>query len=90
MITAPLFPNLPAKPTRGRQDIVARFGARTLVLPWLGILASGDNRLRPTLRDRFVTPFGVIGTVAADARDTLVNGNLVELNRPGFRGGRLV
>jgi len=61
MIASPLFPDLPAKPARGRQDSIAGFGARTLVLPWLGVFASRDDRLRPMLRNRFVTAFGVVG-----------------------------
>ena len=31
-----------------------------------------------TLRNSFMTAFGVVGTIAADARDGLVSGNLVE------------
>jgi hypothetical protein len=40
----------------------------------LGVLASGDNRLRPKLRNRFVTAFGVVDTIAADAGDNLIGG----------------
>lgn len=40
-----------------------------------------NHRLCPTLRNRFVTAFGVVGTIAADARDGLVSGNLVEQAR---------
>jgi len=81
VIAAPVFPDFPAKLARGRQDGVAGLGTRTLVLPWLGVFASGDNRLCPTLRNRFVTAFGVVSTIAADARDGLVSGNLVEQAR---------
>jgi hypothetical protein len=71
----------PAKPARSCQNSVAGFGARTLVLPWPGVLASGDNRLRPKLRNRFVTAFGVVGTIAADAGNDLISGNLAEQAR---------
>lgn len=74
VITAPLLPDLPAKKARGRQDGVSGFSTRTLVLSWRGVPASGDKRLRPTLRDRLVTAFGVIVTIAADARHGLVAG----------------
>jgi len=40
--------------------------------------ASRDDRLRPTLRNRFMTVFCIVGAVAADARDPLLGGNLVE------------
>jgi hypothetical protein len=81
VIAAPLLPDFPAKPARSCQDSVTSFGARKLVLPWLGVLANGDNRLRPNLRNRFVTTFGVVGTIAADAGDDLTGGNLVEQAR---------
>lgn len=74
MIAAPLLPDFPTKPACGRQDGVASLGIRTLVLSWLGVLASGDNRLRLTLRNCFVTAFGIVGTIAAEARDGLVSG----------------
>jgi hypothetical protein len=78
VIAAPLLPDFPAKPARSCQDSVAGFGARTLALPWFGVLASGDNRLRPTFRNRFVTAFGVVGTIAADARHGLASWNLLK------------
>ena len=81
MIAAPLLPDFPTKPACGRQDSVASLGIRTLDLSWLGVLASGDNRLRLTLRNRFVTAFSIVGTIAAEARDGLVSGNLVEQAR---------
>ena len=48
-----------------------------LVLPWLGIFAILDNCLPPTFRNRFVADFGVVGTIAADACDDLINRNSV-------------
>jgi hypothetical protein len=42
------------------------------------VLASWDNCLCSTLRDRFMTAFGVVGTIAADTCNGLVGGNLVE------------
>jgi len=81
VVSAPLLPDFPAKPARCRQDGVAGFGTRALLLPWLGVLASRDNRLRPTFHDPFVTTFGVVGTIAADAGDDLIGGNLVEQAR---------
>jgi hypothetical protein len=53
-------------------------GKRTLVLPWLGVLASGDNGLCSTLRNRFETAFGFVRPITADTRDGLVSGTLVE------------
>jgi hypothetical protein len=78
VVGAPLLPDFPAKPVRGRQESVAGCGPRALSLSWLGVLASRDNRLRSTFRNRFVTAFGVEGTIAADAGDDLIGGNLVE------------
>jgi hypothetical protein len=104
VIDAPLLPDFPAQQACGRQDCVAGCGARTMVLPWLGVLASWDNRLCPTLRDRFMTAFGFVGTIAADACDGLVGGNLIEqawqyrriacgvvgyFNGPDFQRGRV-
>lgn len=77
MIAAPLSPDFPVKPVRSRQDGIAGFGTRMLVLPWFGVLASRGNRLRATLRDRFVTAFSVVDTVTNDARNGLVGVNLV-------------
>ena len=85
MIAALLLPNFPAKPAGSCQDGVAGFDTRSLVLPWLGVLASRGDGLRPKLRNRFVTAFGVVGTIAADARDGLVSGNLVEQARQYWR-----
>jgi len=42
-----LPPDFPAKPTRGCQNSVVGSGTAALVLPWLGVLASKDNRLPP-------------------------------------------
>jgi hypothetical protein len=81
VIATPLLPDFPAKLARGHQDGVAGLGTRALVLPWFGVLASGDNRMCRTLRNRFVTAFGAVGPIAADARDYLVCGNLVEQER---------
>ena len=81
MIGTPLLPDFPAKSARGRQDGVTGYSTKTLVFPWFGVLASGDNRLRPTLRNRLVTGFSVVGTIAADAGNSLVRGNLVEQAR---------
>jgi hypothetical protein len=53
------------------------FMDKYLVLPGLAVLANRDDRLRPTLRNRFVTVVRVVGAVATDARDHLLNGNLV-------------
>jgi hypothetical protein len=104
VITAPFLPDFPAKSARGRQDSVTGFGTGTLVLPWLGVLASGDYRLRPTFCNRFVTGFGVVGTIVADARHGHFSRNLVEqareyrciasggvghFNGPDFQRGRV-
>ena len=85
VIAAPLISDFSTQQARGRQDGVAGYGARTMVLPWLGVLVSGDNRLRPKLRNRFVTAFGVVGTITVDAGDDLVGGNLVQQARPHRR-----
>jgi hypothetical protein len=73
-IAASFLSDFPAQYARGRQDDVAGRGARTLILPWLGVLTSWDNRLCPTLRDGYMTAFGVIGTIGADACDGLLCG----------------
>jgi hypothetical protein len=80
-IGASLLPDFPAKPARGRHDGVAGFGIRAMFFLRLGVLARRDNRLRPTLRNRFVTTFGVVFTIAADARNDLIGRNLVEQTR---------
>jgi len=104
MIPSPFLPDFPTKPARGRQNGIAGFCTGTLALPWLGVLASRDDRLCTALRNRFVTAFRVVGAVATDASDHLVGGNLVEqarqyrrvaggvvgyLDGPDFQGGRV-
>lgn len=78
---------------------------RRLFSPWLGgTLASNDNRLRATFHSRFVTSFGFVGTITADAGNDLIDGNPIEevrryrriadsvvgyFDSPDFRYGRV-
>jgi hypothetical protein len=48
------------------------------MLPWLGSLASSDNRLRPSFHYCFVTNFDILGTIAAYADDDVIGMNLIE------------
>lgn len=84
MIAAPLFPDLPAEPAHGCQDGIAGFGTRPPVFPWLGVFAGRDNRLRLALHNRFMTAFGVLGTINADASNGSVGGILAE-QAPQYR-----
>lgn len=78
MMPGEFLPDFPAKRAHGRQNGIAGFRARMLVLSWLGVLARRDDRLRATLRNRFMTVLGFVDAVVADARDHLIDGNLVE------------
>ena len=48
VIAAPLFPDFPSRPARSCQDSVTCIGTRTLVHPWLGVLANGDIACAPS------------------------------------------
>ena len=73
MIPTPALPDRTAQSLRRAQDLVARAGSWSVLLPgFLGILAHRNDRLGLAQRNRLVTGLGVVGAVAANRQQRFV------------------
>jgi len=60
------------------QYLVAHIGAKTRLFPRFGIFPGRDSSLRMAQRDDVAADFRVVGTIAADAGDVLVDRHFSE------------
>lgn len=78
MVATPLLPDRSTQTACRMENSVSGFGARTFILPQLGVLARWDNGVCTTARNGFVASFRIIGAVPADACDGFAQADLFQ------------